>query len=245
MAVRMLSQKPIPSRERLIVALDVETSDEARQLVARLGDSVVFYKLGLELFAAGNYFALVDELVARGKRVFLDLKLFDIPATVGRAVARLTRYGADFVTVHGNDDMIRAAVDNKKDLKILGVTVLTSLDERDIADLGFENVSIEELVLSRARRALAAGCDGIVSSGLEVPRIRAELGDKLFVVSPGIRPVENRAVAGDQKRVVTLEAAFTNGADYIVVGRPIRNAADPAAAAEDIQRRIGAIFASS
>src|SRR5438128_1934053 len=177
MAVRMLSQKPIPSRERLIVALDVETSDEARQLVARLGDSVVFYKLGLELFAAGNYFALVDELVARGKRVFLDLKLFDIPETVGRAVARLTRYGADFVTVHGNDDMIRAAVDNKKDLKILGVTVLTSLDERDIADLGFENVSIEELVLSRARRALAAGCGGIVSWGPEVPRTRAVPAD--------------------------------------------------------------------
>jgi orotidine-5'-phosphate decarboxylase len=239
-----LSSKPIPARERLIVALDVPSQKEALELVTLLGDEVLFYKLGLELFAAGNYFDLAHELVVmQNKKVFIDLKFFDVPETVGRAVARLNQYGVDFVTVHGNEEMIRAASSEKNGVKVLAVTVLTSLDTKDIEDFGFE-VDVETLVLSRARRALNAGCDGIISSGLEAPRLRDELGEKFLIVAPGIRPVENRIIDDDQKRVATVREAFLNGADYIVVGRPIRNAPDPRKAAEQIQAEIRDIFAS-
>jgi orotidine-5'-phosphate decarboxylase len=171
--------------------------------------------------------------------VFCDLKFFDIPATVGSAVRSLKDRGASFVTVHGNQSIMEAAAENKGDtLKVLGVTVLTSLDRGDLDDLGFA-CDIESLVLSRARRAFEAGCDGVISSGLEVPKLRAEVDNRLLVVSPGIRPVDNKP-SGDQKRVVTVETAFENGADYIVVGRPIRDAKSPRAAAEGIQASIAA-----
>lgn len=239
-----LSTKSIPPQERLIVALDVEDAERARALVDELGDSVVFYKMGLELFAAGNYFDLATQLIERGKKVFVDLKFFDVPETVGRAVSRLEPYGVHFVTVHGNEEMVRAAAANRGagGPKVLAVTVLTSLDNHDIADLGFTGVSVEELVFSRARRALDAGADGVISSGLEAPRLREELGDRFLVVSPGIRPVENRTV-DDQKRVVTVEDAFGNGADHIVMGRPIRDAVDPKAAADGVQATIRSLFA--
>ncbi len=238
----MLSTKPIPSDERLIFAVDVPEADAARALVDRLGDSVVFYKLGLELFMSGEYFPLIEWLQARGKRVFADLKFFDVPETVARAVHRLSEWGVDFATVHGNDAILRAAVREKGDVGLLAVTVLTSLDRGDLDDLGFR-CDTGELVLSRARRALALGCDGVISSGLEVPALREELGDGLVVISPGIRPVDNRP-EDDQKRVVTVEQAFHNGADYIVVGRPIRDAADPAAASASIQAAIAGLFGS-
>jgi len=237
---RLLSRKPIPPRERLIVALDVDGYAEALELVDLLGDSVAFYKLGLQLFMSRRYFELADLLLARRKRVFLDLKFFDVPETVASAVRMLAATGAHFATVHGNDAMLEAAVREKKDTKILAVTVLTSLDRADLEDLGFD-VSVEALVLSRARRALALGCDGVVSSGLEAPMLRDELGERLLIVSPGIRPVENRP-QDDQKRVVGVEQAFRNGADYIVVGRPIRAARDPRAAAEGIQTTIASLF---
>ena len=238
----MLSTKPIPPDERLIFAVDVPEADAARALVDRLGDSVVFYKLGLELFMSGEYFPLIEWLQARGKRVFADLKFFDVPETVARAVHRLSEWGVDFATVHGNDAILRAAVREKGDVGLLAVTVLTSLDRGDLDDLGFR-CDTGELVLSRARRALALGCDGVISSGLEVPALREELGDGLVVISPGIRPVDNRP-EDDQKRVVTVEQAFHNGADYIVVGRPIRDAADPAAASASIQAAIAGLFGS-
>ncbi len=238
----MLSTKPIPPAERLIFAVDVPEADAARALVERLGDSVVFYKLGLELFMSGEYFPLIEWLQARGKRVFADLKFFDVPETVARAVHRLSEWGVDFATVHGNDAILRAAVREKGDVGLLAVTVLTSLDRGDLDDLGFR-CDTGELVLSRARRALALGCDGVISSGLEVPALREELGDGLVVISPGIRPVDNRP-EDDQKRVVTVEQAFHNGADYIVVGRPIRDAADPAAASASIQAAIAGLFGS-
>ncbi|MCB1057339.1 MAG: orotidine-5'-phosphate decarboxylase [Acidobacteria bacterium] len=231
----------IPPRERLIFALDVDGPERARQLVETLGDSVVFYKVGLELFMAGGYFELVDWLVARGKKVFVDLKFFDIPQTVAGAVKRLSGRGVTFATVHGNDGIVEAACRAKGDLKILAVTVLTSLDEGDMRDLGFET-DISSLVLSRARRALALGCDGVVSSGREVRAIKREVGDGLAVVVPGIRPGSNRPT-DDQKRTVDVEEAFELGADYIVIGRPIRDAEDPRAAAEAIQQRIAAFFA--
>jgi orotidine-5'-phosphate decarboxylase len=229
---------PIPRAERLIVALDVPTPREARALVERVGDAACFYKLGLELFMAGGYFELLEWLVQRGNKVFVDLKFFDVPETVRRAVANLRGRGVSFATVHGNQAMMEAAAQEKGEVKILAVTVLTSLDRGDLDDLGF-SCDVERLVLSRARRAMQAGCDGVISSGLEAQKLKAEFQDKLLVVTPGIRPVKNE---DDQKRTVDAAQAFANGADYIVVGRPIRSAADPRAAAQALQRTIAAIF---
>jgi orotidine-5'-phosphate decarboxylase len=236
----LLSDKPIAPRDRLIVALDVADAAAAKSLVEQLGDAVTFYKIGLELFMAGGYFELLDWLVKRDKKVFVDLKFFDVPETVRSAVRALAGSGATFATVHGNQAIMEAAARDKGRLKILAVTVLTSLDRGDLDDLGFA-CDVDKLVLSRARRALATGVDGIVSSGLEAPMIRRELGQKLLVVTPGIRPVENRP-ADDQKRTVDVAQAFNNGADYIVIGRPIRQAADPRAAAEAVQATIAGIF---
>lgn len=230
----------IPDRERLIFALDVPDAGEARRLAEQLGDSVQFYKLGLELCMAGGYFELLDWMVGRGKKVFVDLKFFDVPATVASAVRNLTGRGVTYATVHGNQGIMEAAAAAKGDVKILAVTVLTSLDRGDLDDLGFD-CDVDKLVLSRARRALEAGCDGVISSGLEAKALREGVDDKLIVVTPGIRPVENRP-ADDQKRVVNVEQAFANGADHIVVGRPIREAADPRAAAEAIQATISRVF---
>ena len=226
----------IAARERLIFALDVAEVGQARALVERLGAAVVFYKIGLELFMAGGYFELIDWLIARDKKVFVDLKFFDIPATVAGAVRRLSGRGVHFATVHGNQAIMEAAVAAAGDVGILAVTVLTSLDRGDLDDLGFA-CDVSQLVLSRARRALAAGCAGVVSSGMEARAIRTELGSRLLIVSPGIRPVDNRP-EDDQKRVLTVAQAFAAGADYIVVGRPIRDASDPRAAAEAIQASI-------
>ncbi|HEX2332608.1 MAG TPA: orotidine-5'-phosphate decarboxylase [Burkholderiales bacterium] len=229
----------IPRAERLIAALDVSTPQEARRLAERLGDAVRFYKVGLELFMAGGYFELVDWLVGRGAKVFVDLKFFDVPETVRRAVANLRGRGVTFATVHGNQAMMEAAAREKGEVKILAVTALTSLDRGDLDDLGF-SCDVARLVLSRARRALEAGCDGVISSGLEAQALKAQFKDRLLVVTPGIRPVDNRA--DDQKRTVDVAQAFANGADYIVVGRPIREAADPRAAARAIQATIASIF---
>ena len=233
--------KPIPARERLIFALDVADPAAARRVVEQLGDEVQFYKLGLELFMSGGYFELLDWMVGRGKKVFVDLKFFDVPATVAAAVKQLQNRGVTFTTVHGNQAIMEAAAAAKGDVKVLAVTVLTSLDRGDLDDLGF-SCDVEKLVLSRARRALEAGCDGVVSSGLEAPLLREFIDHRLLVVIPGIRPVENKPV-DDQKRTVDVAQAFANGADYIVVGRPIRDAPDPRAAAAAIQKTIAGVFA--
>jgi orotidine-5'-phosphate decarboxylase len=240
MSVDLLSSKPMPPKERLIFAMDVPTVAEAENLVERLGDTVQFYKLGLQIFMAGGYYELIGKLAGRGKRIFVDLKFFDVPETVKLAVAQLKDRGVSFATVHGNDAMLAAAASAKNGVKILAVTVLTSLDDHDMKDLGFQ-CDVKALVLSRARRALLAGCDGVISSGLEAEELRKIHGDKLLIVSPGIRPVENRT-ADDQKRVTTVKDAFLKGADYIVVGRPIRNAPDPRQKAEEIQQQIAEVF---
>ena len=234
-------QREIPRvSERLIFALDVPEVGAARELVSELGDAVVFYKIGLELFMSDGCFDLLRELVGAGKKVFVDLKFFDVPRTVGAAVRRLRGRGASFVSVHGNEGMLRAAAAEKGRQKILGVTALTSLDRDDLRDLGFA-CDVGELVLSRAKRALRAGCDGVVSSGLEVTALRAALGGGFLVVVPGIRPLDND---DDQKRTVDVGGAFARGADYVVVGRPIREAADPRAAARAMQRKIAEHFAA-
>jgi orotidine-5'-phosphate decarboxylase len=233
----------IPSHERLIVALDVPDAQQARELVTRIGEPAVFYKIGMELLMAPGFFELLDWLKAQDKKVFVDLKFFDIPETVARAVSNLAARGADFCTIHGNQSIMEAAARAKTGgLKVLAVTALTSLDQGDVDDLGFR-CNIADLVLSRARRALQAGCDGVVSSGLEVERLRAEAPRELICVTPGIRPVENR-VEADQKRIMTPAAAIRAGADYLVVGRPIRDAADPRGAVVAIQSEIsGALHA--
>ena len=232
-----MNHKSIPNNERLIFAMDVPTCDRAKELASELGDAVTFYKIGLELMMSGEYFELLDWMLARDKKVFCDLKFFDIPATVGSSVRQLKDRGASFVTVHGNRSIMEAAAENKGDsLKVLGVTVLTSLDRGDLDDLGFD-CDVGDLVLSRAKQCLDSGCDGVISSGLEVPKLREFVDEKLLVVSPGIRPVDNKPV-GDQKRVVTVETAFENGCDYIVVGRPIRDAESPRAVAEAMQASI-------
>lgn len=237
----------IPRRERLIVALDVPTAGEARVFAQKLGESACFYKLGLELFTAGGWSELIEWLVQRGNRVFVDLKLYDIPETVRRAIANLRGRGVTFATVHGNRSTMEAASREKGDVKILAVTVLTSFGASDLAELGYAG-ELEHQVLARARGALDAGCDGVIASGLEAPALRAAFGRRLLIVTPGIRPAAtgdpsmNRP-ADDQKRTVDVAQAFANGADYIVVGRPIREAADPRAAAQAIQQTIAGIFA--
>ncbi|HUF73844.1 MAG TPA: orotidine-5'-phosphate decarboxylase [Gammaproteobacteria bacterium] len=232
----------IPVEERLILALDVPSWTEAKTLVERLGDSVRFYKIGLELATTRDYFALLDWLLARDKRVFCDLKLYDIPATVGAAVRQISRSGASFLTVHGELSVMRAAAENKGEgLAVLAVTVLTSLGQSDLAASGI-TMDVDALTLMRAKQAVDCGCDGVIASGLEAGRLRAELGPEPLIVTPGIRPASG-AGRDDQKRVATAESALRAGADYIVVGRPIREAADPTAATRSLQREIAAAFA--
>ena len=229
----------IANRERLIVALDVPDAAQARAYAERLGDAAGFYKIGLELFTSGGYFDLLQWLRGRGGKVFADLKLYDIPETVRRAVANLRGSGASFLTVHAERSIMEAAAKEKGALKLLAVTVLTSFDQKNLAEMGYAG-SVEDLVLQRARAALESGCDGVIASGLEAPKIKAAFGARLLVVTPGVRPAGS-AVA-DQKRTVDVAQAFANGADYIVVGRPIRDAADPRAAAAAIQATIAAAF---
>ena len=236
-----MNNKDIASKDRLIFAMDVPDCDRARALAEELGELVTFYKIGLELMMSGGYFELLDWMIERDKKVFADLKFFDIPATVGSAVRQLKDRGVACVTVHGNQSIMEAAAENKGDsLKVLAVTVLTSLDRGDLDDLGFD-CDVGSLVLSRAKRALESGCDGVISSGLEAPKLREFIDNELLVITPGIRPVDNKPT-GDQKRVVSVEQAFINGADHIVVGRPIRDAESPRAAAEAIQATIAARF---
>ena len=234
-------KKNIVNKDRLIFALDVDDCKKAKNLVEEVGDSVSFYKLGLELMMTDEYFDLMSWMLKKDKKIFADLKFFDIPATVGAAVRSLKNRGASFVTVHGNQAIMESAAENKGDsLKVMAVTALTSLDRGDLNDLGFD-CDVSELVLSRAKRALEAGCDGVISSGIEAPQLRKHINEKLLVITPGIRPVDNKPCE-DQKRVVTVEKAFSNGADYIVIGRPIRDANNSRLAAENIQKSIDIIF---
>lgn len=236
-----MDPKPIAPRDRLIFALDVPTIDEGRAWVERLGDAVTFYKLGLEFCMGGRYFELLEELVARGKKVFADLKFSDVPATVSGAVANLARSGATCCTLHGTSCVYREVVKVRGAMKLLAVTVLTSCGPEDVAEMGWSG-SVEDLVSLRARRAIECGIDGLICSAQEAARLRRELGPAPLIITPGIRAASERG-GDDQKRTMTLDEAFRAGADHIVVGRPIRKAADPRAAAEAMQAEIAALFA--
>ena len=229
--------KDIPLNERIILALDVENGDQAKELVKRTESHISFYKVGLQLFMA-SWFEIVDWLSARGHKVMVDLKFFDIPETVKLAIAQLNNRGVTFATIHGNDPIIRAAVEAKGDLSLLAVTVLTSFDHEDMQAMGMTQ-SIEDLVYFRAKRALELGCDGVVSSGMEAKRLRDKLGSKLLVVTPGIRPGVNLYdEEDDQQRIVTARQAIADGVDYLVIGRPISKAADPIEVISSLQEEI-------
>ena len=237
----MMINKEITLQERIIVALDVDSPELAKEMVKRCESHTSYFKVGLQLFMA-SYFEVVDWILDRGHKVMLDLKFFDIPETVKLAVEQVNSRGVSLATIHGNDAIIRAAMEARGDLQLLAVTVLTSFGEEDLRAMGMTQ-SVEDLVLFRARRALELGCDGVVSSGLEAERLRKDLGDKLLIVTPGIRPGANvRDGSDDQKRIITAGRAIATGADHVVVGRPITKADDPAkviaAMQEDIQNSL-------
>lgn len=226
----------IPVNDRLIVALDVPTVDEARELVGRIGGAASFYKIGLQLQYAGGI-ALASELKRAGKKIFLDSKLFDIDQTVTGATANIAKLGFDFLTVHGYSPTLRAAVTGRGDssLKLLAVTVLTSMGQADMDELG-TRFSVEEMVLRRAQAAIDTGCDGVIASGNEARQIRAMAGDRLLIVTPGIR--SEGVATDDQQRPATPRGAIAAGADYLVVGRQILRSENPGKEAESIIRQI-------
>jgi orotidine-5'-phosphate decarboxylase len=233
-------------RDKLIVALDVPTARDAERIVEALGDSVGFYKIGLQLqFAAdGEGLRFARELIKCGKTVFLDCKFLDIPETVERAAESVARMGARFLTVHGEPKTVEAAIRGRGNasLQILAVTVLTSLDAGDLKQMGFKDMSVRGLVRLRARNALEAGADGVIASGEEVEAVREIAGDGLKVITPGIRRSSDRI--HDQKRIATPGAAIRAGADHLVVGRPITQAAKPREAAEEILQEIATALAA-
>lgn len=229
--------KNIPLNERIIFALDFPEPELAAEWVRKLDSHMKFFKVGLQLFLAGGW-PVVEDILGRGNKVMLDLKFFDIPETVKLAVQQVNDRGVSLATIHGNDPIIRAAVSARGDLKLLAVTVLTSFGEEDMRAMGMTQ-SVADLVYYRAQRALELGCDGVVSSGLEAEKMRRELGDKLLIVTPGIRPGANvEDNSDDQKRIVTAGMAIQNGASHVVVGRPITKARDPIGVIEQMQREI-------
>ncbi len=223
---------------RLYVALDVPTIDEARVLVSKLGDSVVSYKIGLQLLPLGGT-EFGQELIAQGKNVFFDFKLHDIGATVEKAAASIAPMGADLLTVHATPDVMAAAARGRRSsrLKIMAVTVLTSLDDTGLLDMGFF-MNAEELVLHRVRQAVKAGLDGVISSPLEAEKIKAIVPKNFLIVTPGVRMIGGDR--GDQKRIATPRKALASGASHIVVGRPITQADDPKQAAHAILENMHA-----
>lgn len=249
----MTKLTPSHPRDRLIVALDLPTVDEARELVATIGDEASFYKVGLELLMTGaiadSGLALVGELIDQGKRVFLDAKLLDISNTVERSVARVSELGASFLTIHGHDTKtMKAAIAGRgdSDLKLLSVTVLTSLTAEDLVEHGIRAdlaASPADLVGHRAKLAYEAGFDGVIASGQEAADTRALTGKDFLIVTPGIRLPGSDA--GDQQRITTPHNAIAAGADYLVVGRPINAASDPKEAAATFVRHIGEAADSS
>jgi orotidine-5'-phosphate decarboxylase len=224
--------------EKLIVALDVPDIEAAKKMVENLGDEIIFYKIGLELMMNGQYFELVKWLKNKDKKVFADLKLYDISETVARAVKNLAQHEIDLLTIHtASHQIMHQAAENKGKMQIIGVTVLTNLDSKDLNEMGFDpNISLENLVLKKTQMALNAGLNGIVASALEAPLLRQKFGSDFLIVSPGIRL---KAIANDdQKRVADVKTALTNGSSHLVVGRPITRDANPKNAAHKFNQLI-------
>ncbi len=230
----------IAARDRLILALDVPSSAEADRLLDHVDDQIRFVKIGLELYTAAGP-QMVERVIDRGKRVFLDLKFLDIEETVRRATARVAAMGVDLLTVHANRKALAAAVQGRgtSSLKLLAVTVLTNFDSQDLRDMGIQH-SLQELVSARALLASEVGCDGVVASGEEAGVLRPKVGPRFLIVTPGVRPAGKGV--DDHARVTTPTQAIAAGADYLVIGRPIRDAADPAAAAAAILREMQEAF---
>jgi orotidine-5'-phosphate decarboxylase len=228
--------KNIALNERIIFALDVAHPNEAKDWVKKLDGDMKFFKVGLELFLAGGW-DIVDYIIDRGNKVMLDLKFFDIPETVHLAVQQLKNKGVTLTTIHGNDAIIKAALTDKGDLKVLAVTVLTSFDESDMRQMGLTG-SVADLVLIRAKKALDLGCDGVVSSALEAQAIRNQSSNDFLIVTPGIRPASSVVGEDDQRRIATARQAIINGANHVVIGRPIRTAADPIGTIKQLYEEI-------
>jgi orotidine-5'-phosphate decarboxylase len=232
----------IRASERLIVALDLPSIADARKMVQDLEGVVDFFKIGLSLQLAAGVEEFIRSLISDKKRVFLDYKYYDVPETLRKAIFRASELGVYFLTIHGSSALIRAAVESRgnRGLKLFSVTVLTSMDRDDIAEMGYTNQTVEELVLFRARKALEAGCDGVIASGLEVKKIKEMSRNALLVVTPGIR--DDDSPQDDQKRRTTARTAVLSGADYLVIGRPVTENSNPRAEAERLVRDMGAAF---
>ncbi len=225
-------------KEKLIVALDVPEISAAKKLVEELSDEVIFYKIGLELMMSGEYFPLVKWLKSKEKKVFADLKLYDISETVARSVKNLAQYEIDLLTIHtASREIMEKAAQNKGEMKVIGVTVLTNLDQKDLGEMGFDpQISLENLVRKKTALALESNLDGVVASALEAADLRKNFGKDFLIVSPGIRL---EALANDdQKRVADVKTALKNGASHLVVGRPITRDTNPRAAASQFNKLI-------
>lgn len=232
----------IEAKDRLIVALDLPDVDVAQRVVEKLEGIATFFKVGLSLQLAPGVEDLIRSLISKNKKVFLDYKYYDVPETVKKAVSQAARLGVSFLTIHGTTDIIKAAVNGKKgsNLKLFTVTVLTSMESSDLAEMGYVNTSVEEMVIFRARKALEAGCDGVITSGREAGKVKEVAANRLLVVTPGIRP--EGYPEDDQKRKVTAAQAVLAGADYLVIGRPITDEADPRKAAQEILEQMQQAF---
>lgn len=234
--------------EKLIVALDFPDIESAKSLIVKLGDDILFYKIGLELMMSSDYFSLIKFLKNHNKKIFADLKLYDISQTVGRAVKNLSQYEIDILTVHSaSREIMTSASENKGKMKIVGVTVLTNLDKKDLEEMGFDkNLSLEELVFKKTKLILDSGLDGVVSSALEAKNLRQKFGQNFLIITPGIRIDKLSTISNssdhklhdDQKRVADVETAIQNGASYLVVGRPITQSENPKLAAQKFIKLI-------
>ncbi len=234
----------LSAKERLILALDLPNEFLAKQMVEELGEEVLFYKIGLGMMMTGNYFSFLDFLRLKGKKIFADLKIYDIPQTVAAAVKNLSFFEIDFLTIHtASREIMEAAAKNKGKMKILGVTVLTSLDSADLISMGFSpEISISDLVVRKAEMALKSGLDGVVASALEAKILRQNFGENFLIITPGIR---QEAVCDDQKRVSDVNSALKNGASHLVVGRPITSASSPKQSAKLFLNKINETFRTS
>ncbi len=234
----------ILAKDKLILALDTPDFASAKKIVENLGNEVGFYKIGLEMMMSGSYFEMIKFLKLKNKKIFADLKLYDIPETVARAVRNLAQYDVDLLTIHcANYEMMARAAENKGKTQIVAVTVLTSLAQNDLLEMGFDaKFSVEELVIKKAALALKAGLDGVVASALEAKKLREKLGNNFAIVTPGIRLEKTN---DDQKRTVGVVEALQDGASYLVVGRPITQSENPQATAKKINEMIYGFTKSS